>query len=372
MIGGIGYYIPVFTAERYETLTSFYGLRGEQNRKKLAKIFKTPTNWYDYCNFVDKDNNCTVPDSDNISQRYPLSKEERESYYIEGLYNGHFRVTDDNDCDKNPHNCTGSIVGPPCSWTTYLDNQIYWNNINMTLRGPIKENNGYSYDHMTQIWKAANATQSDVFFWWWTPDLVSEEFAGSSAEFQRVTFPTTTEECVRYRSENLNSVRCSDSPFERRGEEIGKCDYAVIPLKMVMSRGLSALSSSATEAARSPAYAFLKQLYIPEYALPKIFRHWTSLKNSGVVDPPREALCEWVYDNLDELLRYSPPGYPRDLKTNAYTDFTYTVYALGSVSLIAALASAYFVYKLRDHRVIKMAKVNLLSCMISGKTQVLV
>ena len=32
---------------------------------------------------------------------------------------------------------------------------------------------------MIEIWKAANATKSHVFLWWWTPELLLEEFAES-------------------------------------------------------------------------------------------------------------------------------------------------------------------------------------------------
>jgi len=367
MIGGVGYYIPVFTAERDDSLTSFYGLRGEENRKKLVNAFKEPTNWIDFCDLVDP-NNCTVGDG-NSASRYPTTEDEKASYFVQDLYTGHFRISDDNkNCDENA-NCTGHVVGPQCSWSTYVDSQLYWNNISLASRGPIMPNRGYSFPHMGQIWKAANATKSDVFIWWWFPELLLEEFSDTSAQFQRVTLPTPTEECVDYRK-SIYSARCSEDLDERRGEALGSCDYAVIPLKKMMSLGICA-SSHIPELAKSPAFEFLKQLYVPEYSLPTIFRQWSRLKSNIDVDPPREALCEWVYDNLDELLRYTPAGYPRELKSKEYHVLSLIGIILGSLAFVLVGLTGAFTYRWRAHQVLQVSQLNVLSAMLCGKKIVL-
>ena len=110
----------------------------------------------------------TVIDVNNmLSARYPETDIEKNSYFVEGLYSGHFRMTDDNDCDMNPDTCVGHVVSPTCSWTTYVENQMYWNNISLASAGPKEPNNGYSYSSMIEIWRAANATRSHVLTWWW-------------------------------------------------------------------------------------------------------------------------------------------------------------------------------------------------------------
>jgi hypothetical protein len=368
MIGGLGYYIPSLTAERDKTLTSFYGLRGDENRVKLADTFREPTNWVNYCEHVDL-NNCTVPDDNDIFRRYPNTRQEKDSYFVPDLYSGHFRVTDRNNCTKYPSNCTGHIVGTTCDWTTYVDNQLHWNKIGLSSAGPEAPNNGYSYAHMVQIWRAANATKSNVFTWFWTPDLLVEEFGDSKDyEFQRIMLPTPTEECLKYRSKVLNRKKCSANIEERIGEEIGSCDYAVVPVNKVISRGLLTASlASGEDALQSPAYIFLQQIYMPEYSLTNILRQWTRLKTEDSnVDASRESVCEWVHDNLDELLRYSPRGFPRERKSLSYSALSYTGYVLSSIAIMLAIITAILTYIWRDNQVLKAAQLNVLSCMVVG------
>lgn len=97
-------FIPKFTAERDPTLLSYFGLKGEENRRRLAETFLTPTNWKDYCELVST-NNCTIPDK--VAERYPTEESESDRFFKEGLYRGHFRKTAKNDCDLYSHNCTG-------------------------------------------------------------------------------------------------------------------------------------------------------------------------------------------------------------------------------------------------------------------------
>lgn len=103
-------FIPRFAAQEDPSLVSFMGLQGKENRRKLAETFKTPTYWKQFCEEVSP-TNCTVPDP--IAQRYPITDEEAYSYFEEGLYNGHFRHTEESNCDKYPSNCTGHFAGKP-------------------------------------------------------------------------------------------------------------------------------------------------------------------------------------------------------------------------------------------------------------------
>ncbi len=165
VVGNIGYYISLYTAQKYPSLMSYIGLQGEDNRKKLASIFKTPTTWLYYCEHI-SDNNCTSDGGDGVAIKYPTETKHKGSYYVEGLYNGYFRVAESNNCTSNP-DCVGHVATPHCSWTIFTENQMYWNNISLANGGPEFPNGGYSLESMVEIWNAANATKSDVFFWWW-------------------------------------------------------------------------------------------------------------------------------------------------------------------------------------------------------------
>ena len=71
---------------------------------------------------------CTFPDAnDGISTRYPATETRKGSYFVPGLYSGHFRGTDCKNCTVNPNTCIGNVIGPHCSWSTYIDTHMYWN-----------------------------------------------------------------------------------------------------------------------------------------------------------------------------------------------------------------------------------------------------
>ena len=122
-------------------------------------------------------------------------------HFVPDFYTGHFRVTDRTNCTTNSVICKGNLIGPHCSWTAYVDSQMYWNDMGLTLNGPLAPNNGYSASQMVHICWAANATKSDVFFCLWTPDimLVDEFEASEDHAFQRVLLPLPNEECINYK-----------------------------------------------------------------------------------------------------------------------------------------------------------------------------
>lgn len=100
------WFVTSFTAQKEATVVSYHGLVGEENRQKLAELFKRPTTWKDYCDLVST-SNCSIPDE--IALRYP-DEEESIKMFSNGLYTGHFRYTEANNCTKWPTNCTGKKV----------------------------------------------------------------------------------------------------------------------------------------------------------------------------------------------------------------------------------------------------------------------
>ena len=140
-LGHLSWFIPKFTGERDLTLFSYLGLQGEQNRRKLAEMFRRPTSWKEYCDLVSADG-CETPD--DVAIRAPEEGEETRMY-VDGLYKGHFRKTEQNDCDKNPDTCTGHIVDFPCGWTSYVKQQTHHLRIALESNGPEPISDGYSY-----------------------------------------------------------------------------------------------------------------------------------------------------------------------------------------------------------------------------------
>jgi hypothetical protein len=165
-LGKEGWYIPKFTAETDPSLTSWIGLKGYENRQKLANTFLRPTTWKDYCEEVSP-NNCT--EADGTAQRYP-SEDETTQFFSDGLYTGHFRATEKNDCDQFPSNCTGHIGDFPCGWGGSLEAQCYHLDIALESNGAEPYSGGYTYGQLGQIWRAANATRNHVAMMWVEPD----------------------------------------------------------------------------------------------------------------------------------------------------------------------------------------------------------
>lgn len=113
MIGILGVFIPLFTAQKDWSLTSHYGL---QNEQKMAQIFKKPTNWFEYCNLVSSDN-CTTPD--DFARYYP-NKSQELLYYEEDQYRGYFRETERTKC-KESEDCGGYFVNGKSVYSRNFD-----------------------------------------------------------------------------------------------------------------------------------------------------------------------------------------------------------------------------------------------------------
>jgi uncharacterized membrane protein YidH (DUF202 family) len=217
---------------------------------------------------------------------------------------------------------------------------------------------------MIQIWRAANATKSNVIFWWYKPDPTTEEFSGTDAEFQQVLLPEATEACSKARISPLD--RCSTDPWARRGEALGACDSEAHALQKVVATSLRQKSSPAYQ---SPAYEAIKNLKISDLAMNTILRDWV---NGNFEDPwgygPRKAVCEWVANNLDVLDGFVPPGYPRVLTNDSHYDepWLYIFYALGGLSATLVVVVSIITYHYRKKWVFVVAQPLFLPLILSG------
>ena len=177
IIGEEGWLIPKYTAEKDSSLLSYFGMTGEKNRRRLAERFLRPTTWKEYCMEVVSDgcetssDNSTETDQSPAAVRPPETPEEEEMFFAQGLYTGHFRKTEENNCDRWPTNCTGHFIDYPCGWTSFFIQQAHHLEIALKSSGKEPYSEGYSYARAVQIWAAANWTKSDVIGWWWSQML---------------------------------------------------------------------------------------------------------------------------------------------------------------------------------------------------------
>ena len=103
--------------------------------------------------------------------------------------------------------------------------------------------------------------------------------------------------------------RCVEDPALRLGVPEGVCDETARPLYKLLLSQLYDLTQGPDipDAIKSPAHATVSQFSISELQVNEMFGYWESLGN------PREAICQFVVDNLDELAQYIPRTYPRTI-----------------------------------------------------------
>ena len=356
--GRIGFFVPIRTVQKDPTLHSYFGLKGDSNRGKLASTFKTPVNWNDYCALAYS--NCV--DGDDVAVSFPPNETEGRSYFAQDFYTGHFTLSEHNNCTLNKNNCTGHIVIPICQWTNYAEAQLFWNEIHLRSNGSIKPHRGYSERHIRQIYDAANATKSDVIIWWWTPDQMEQRFVGTHNEMVRVDMPRPTSECIDFRI-NGGIKRCSNNTLDRLGlNSTGACDYPIEFQSKIISNGLAqATFTNMDEATKSPALDFLNNILLPLKSVDDILFHREEKRSNGTSDDPlRETICHWVYNNFDYLQQQMPTGYPRQKRVVDLQVFSIVGSILGASTFSIVLVSIYLIRKWKTKRHIKFAQVDAL------------
>ncbi len=361
----LGFFIPKITAERHPEFVSYFGLSGEERRNKIVETFKTPITWKTYCSLEYAD--CT--NGDNVTKSFPQTEEEENSYFVEGLYTGHFRnecTALDNDEEKK---CVGHVASPQCSWTNYVEAQMYWNNIALDSNGSLEPNKGYASKYIRQIYSAANATNSDVMIWYWEPDKMVQAYVGTDYEMIRIKFPEPRSDCIEFRlADGID--RCSESYEDRIGgnSSLGSCDYQREAPSKILSYGLLKATNADEKAVLSPAMDFLNNVVLPKTAVDDILRSWESLQTTGNVDDPvRESLCQWVYENIESFETFIPRGHPRQKEVINLTGFSISGGIFGGVTLIVVIISFILINRWKTKRQMRFAQVNALQMTAIGK-----
>ena len=359
-LGALGlqnWFVPKFTGMRDKTLLSYMGLVGEANRRKLAETFLRPTTWQAYCQQV---SNSSCGKDDGVAVRPPHNESEYDRMFVEGLYTGHFRATEANDCDRWPENCTGHFADYPCEWLNYFQQQAHSLNIALESDGPIPGSRGYSYSQLKEMWAAANATRSNLIMSWWSPDPLYQSYLGTTAEFSRVTLPPPTQLCIENRVGPED--RCSNDSHIRWGSPKGSCDETPTLLGKVVIRSLYAAvyDPAIPEGLRSPSYDVLSLFTIDGLQLGEIFDFW---RTSG---SPREAVCSWVVDHIDFVRESIPRSYPRIMTNRANLPLMYASTIFGGVASFVVAMTGVFVYRQRTRRVMVYAQVEFLYLLLSG------
>jgi hypothetical protein len=366
VVGQMNWWIPKFTAERDPTLLTYFGLAGEENRRKLAETFHRPTTWADYCN---EESPTQCLEDDGVAQRAPLTDEEAGSYFDERYFTGYFRNTTENDCDTFPDSCTGHIADFPCGWSSFVEQQTWHLNIALRSSGDEPGCQGYTYSELIDIFAAANATKSDIIFQYWQPDMVHTTYAGTDTEFQAVGMPLPTLRCIE---NTVSSVeRCDPDAEVRRGSPEGACGEPPYPLQKVYSSILFDITKGKgiPEAEENPAYDLFKAFSLTSLQLGDLYDRWASRGTTSGFDL-RYATCEWMVENWELMESFIPRSFPRTAKENVvdFDDPLYlTVVIFAVVSGLAVVATAVLTFLWRERRpAIKNAQFGFLCILLCG------
>lgn len=347
--------MPKFTTERDATLHSYLGFQGEENREKLANTFLRPTRWKDYCAQVSP-NNCTT--SDNVAFREPHNGMEMDRFFVPGLYQGHFRKTAKNDCNQTDE-CTGHVANFPCGMESPIPPLLYHLDIALDGDGGEPQSKGYRRWELREIWRAANATRSNVALYWWSPETLFEDFVGSQAEMTKVSFPLPTQKCVQARRATV--TQCSAVVANQVGDPEGACEDTASQTNILIATALRNVTVDTPESIRSPAYEVLSRYTLSDLRLSEILDY----KRAGKT--PRQRVCEWVDDNFDLIQETMvPPTYPRTLEENGYLGLMCSSLAIGAIATLSVLWTVRETHRQREKPIVRHAQVDFLFLVLAG------
>ena len=86
-----------------------------------------------------------------------------------------------------------------------------------------------------------------------------------------------------------------------------------------------------------------------------------------ILSSPRDAVCQWVVDNMDYLSEFIPQTYPRATqKGEVNTALVYALIVVAVMAIVAVIIAALLVFRYRAHRVMKYSQVEFLYLLLTG------
>ena len=241
------------------------------------------------------------------------------------------------------------IVDFPCGWSSFVTQQTYHLDIGLQSSGPQDPiARGYTYQQMTQIWAAANATKSNVLLHWWTPEALYQQYIGTDMEMHRVSLPPPTQECVNHQAKPVD--RCNGNLSVQIGDSRGACDEQFQALLKVIGTSLFQQSNPPDQpsALHSPAYRAVKNFLINDLQYGELFTTWLNRSSDPTYRDEkysfntRHAVCTWVVENYDYLGAFVPRSYPRMVVDSRDEEWDPLVVAAMTAACVATFLTLVF------------------------------
>ena len=154
-----------------------------------------------------------------------------------------------------------------------------------------------------------------------------QRFVDTNSEFTLISLPPPKQKCVKKRV--TLSQRCADDFNDRIGPPLGSCDTEFHTVQKLVTKNLYSDIKSGEESKQSPAYEVIKGLGLTELQLGQIFDYWEQRNHADHWNyDPRDAVCQWVVENLESLELLHPRSYPRVIEEKKSYDTVFFISTL--------------------------------------------
>ena len=322
------------------SLKSFYGFF---EKEKMARTFKRPLSFWEYCKNVSLSANCT----DSVASGLPSTAAESASYYLAGKYKGHF-VAD--NCTESSSDCGGYFIQAPCDWVTWVDAQIKYSGANGTAmplktKGP-QEDGGYSYGQMTQVIEAAGQNDENVLVWWWEPEALLERYKLESKwQMTSVILKDFSRTCQQSRPSRKKT--CGTNSTARAGTNSnGGCDWPVELLTKALSTGLKNQEKNTDSFATTPARRFLSGFRVSTEKVSEVLFNWrwSSDGTYPTALRARKEVCTWLQELKGDFAKFVPEGYPKNIENVPIPNGFIAIIVLNCIGIALCLFIAFLLW----------------------------
>ena len=204
--GKVHVYIPKWFMTENPALAT---VDGYQSRELLAKKFKRPVSWEEYCRkyHAKFPGRGTCPISIVEQLKIGISSFNDTYFYLNSktnasFYTGYFTIDEENNCTLNKDTCAGNIISPNrCNWGSSYELFQFNDNVKpdkmkrMGLNPEYSPKGSYSTSEMMQIWDAAAANKEAVVMYWWYPDINMMRYQYTDFEMTPIQFKVYDDAC---------------------------------------------------------------------------------------------------------------------------------------------------------------------------------
>ncbi|CAB9531639.1 Gamma-aminobutyric acid (GABA) B receptor [Seminavis robusta] len=197
--------------------------------------------------------------------------------------------------------------------------------------------------------------------YWWHPDVFPSEFLASPAEFTHVSLPPPSVACMSAR-EGVNLLHCDADVEKRIGSALTVCDDPPMLLSKLLSTTIfdSIKDPTLPQGIVSPSHSVLANYRLSSIQLDEIFFIWNRRGDA------REAVCEWIVDNMDHLEELIPRTYPRAFQKKDHAPLMYASTLLGAIVVVLVLVTLFLVHRNQNRRSVKYSQIEFLVLLLVG------